>query len=68
MGVPSPHYNGAMSIKTEPIDANRVESHARFNGSCNYCHKKGHKKANCFKLKREQNQNYNNGNNTNKYN
>ena len=35
----------------------------RFNGKCNYCGKKGHKKFQCYKFKRQQSNQYNNRNN-----
>ena len=46
--------NGIGKIENNPTQKETEIAHAVFDGNCNYCYKKGHKKSECRKLKKDQ--------------
>jgi hypothetical protein len=46
--------NGIGKAEKDPVQRETEIAHAMFEGNCNYCNKKGHKKAECRKFKKDQ--------------
>jgi transposase InsO family protein len=46
--------NGIGKVEKDPTQKETEIAHAVFDGNCNYCYKKGHKKSECRKLKKDQ--------------
>lgn len=51
------HYDAISGLKNEPIEACATSASYKFNCTCHYCKKPGHKISDCFKRKQENEQN-----------